>query len=76
VRFAYAGESTIDKRRVVKDEGSELNESVNEDSDADLGLWASDPSLSISDENFSMSRRFNSSSCWRSLPIPMLLCGQ
>lgn len=76
MRFAYAGESTIDKRRVVKDDGSELNDSVNEDSDEDLGLRDSDPSLSISAENFSMSRRFNSSSCWRSLPIPMLFCGQ
>lgn len=36
VKLAYAGESTMDRRRVVKDEGREENERENEDSDLDL----------------------------------------
>lgn len=36
VKLAYAGESTTESRRVVKEEGREENEIEDEDSDFDL----------------------------------------
>ena len=79
MRLAYAGESTIERRRVVNDEGRDESEREKEVSEEGLG-WElgsgseTESSAATCQENSSMSRLFaRSFSCWRILPIPMLL---
>ena len=79
MRLAYAGESTIERRRVVNDEGRDESEREKVDSEEGLG-WdlgsgsETESSTATCQANSSMSLLLaRSFSCWRILPIPMLL---
>lgn len=76
VRFAYAGESTIERRRVVKEDGSEASESVKGRSVfSDFGGGVGESGASSPCSSWREATAFEMSfSVSRSFPIPMFSC--
>jgi len=80
VRLEYAGESTIERRRVVKDDGKDERDSERENGMSGLD-WGDSEATSLEDGGVGsdiggsdVSKFRNSAksrSCWRCLPIPM-----